>query len=183
MARLCIDCDASTIVRGKCPSTHCRGSDSRSRTLAEMEPLKFYCGRRHRAVARDASLYCGGSRRGRIPDERLAGSGSAAFRGVQAPACVPGRGRLSGCRRFLVQLASSTFGPLGFPEWSQRALIIVVAVGFLPACALAWIFDLTSAGVVRTAALPSASQAPVRFGRNTRILAAEHRTDRLAGTG
>jgi adenylate cyclase len=59
---------------------------------------------------------------------------------------------------FLVQLASSTFGPLGLSDWWQRALIIVVAVGFLPACALAWIFDLTTAGVVRTSALPSVDQ-------------------------
>jgi adenylate cyclase len=60
---------------------------------------------------------------------------------------------------FLVQLASSTFGPLGFPEWSQRALIIVIAIGFLPACVLAWIFDVTSSGVVRTAPLPASDQA------------------------
>ena len=60
---------------------------------------------------------------------------------------------------FLVQLASSTFGPLGLPDWSQRALIIAIAVGFLPACVLAWIFDVTTAGVVRTPALPSSDQA------------------------
>jgi adenylate cyclase len=59
---------------------------------------------------------------------------------------------------FLVQLASSTFGPLGLPEWSQRALIIAIAVGFLPACVLAWIFDVTSSGIVRTAALPTTDQ-------------------------
>ena len=60
---------------------------------------------------------------------------------------------------FLVQLASSTFGPLGFPGWSQRALIIAIAVGFLPACVLAWIFDVTSSGVVRTPTLPAAEVA------------------------
>jgi TolB-like protein/Tfp pilus assembly protein PilF len=56
---------------------------------------------------------------------------------------------------FLVQLASSTFGPLGFPEWTQRALIIAVAAAFVPVCVLAWIFDLTAGGIVRTAALTS----------------------------
>ncbi len=60
---------------------------------------------------------------------------------------------------FLVQLASSTFGPLGFPEWSQRALIIAIAVGFLPACVLAWIFDVTAGGIARTPALPAADHA------------------------
>jgi len=63
---------------------------------------------------------------------------------------------------FLVQLASSTFGPLGLPEWSQRALIITIAVGFLPACVLAWIFDVTSGGIVRTPALPPADDASAR---------------------
>jgi adenylate cyclase len=60
---------------------------------------------------------------------------------------------------FLVQLASSTFGPLGFPDWTQRALIIAIAVGFLPACVLAWIFDVTSGGIVRTPTLPSVDEA------------------------
>ena len=55
----------------------------------------------------------------------------------------------------VIQVASSTFGPLGFPEWSLRALIIAVAVGFLPACVLAWIYDVTAAGIVRTAPLPT----------------------------
>jgi len=32
-------------------------------------------------------------------------------------------------------------------------------VGFLPACVLAWIFDVTSSGIVRTAPLPAADQA------------------------
>jgi adenylate cyclase len=53
----------------------------------------------------------------------------------------------------LLQIASVTFPPLGLPEWMQRALIIALAVGVVPAFALAWIFDLTAHGVVRTDAL------------------------------
>jgi adenylate cyclase len=60
---------------------------------------------------------------------------------------------------FLVQLASSTFGPLGFPEWTQRALIIAIAVGFFPACVLAWIYDVTASGIVRTAPLPASDRS------------------------
>ena len=50
----------------------------------------------------------------------------------------------------LMQLGSVTFEPLGFPAWSQKALIILVAVGFPIALVLAWIFDATPHGVVVT---------------------------------
>jgi len=59
---------------------------------------------------------------------------------------------------FLVQFATSTFEPLGLPDWSQRAVIIALAVGFLPVCMLAWVFDLTLGGVVRTQ--PLAASVP-----------------------
>jgi TolB-like protein len=55
----------------------------------------------------------------------------------------------------LMQLGSVTFEPLGFPAWSQRALIILVAVGFPIALVLAWVFDVTPQGVVRTDARPT----------------------------
>jgi adenylate cyclase len=50
----------------------------------------------------------------------------------------------------VLQVADVTFQPLGVPQWSQRALIIALAAGFLPVCILAWIFDLTTRGLVRT---------------------------------
>jgi len=60
-----------------------------------------------------------------------------------------------------LQVADVTFGPLGLPAWSQRALIIAVAAGFLPVCVLAWLFDITRGGVVRTApAIPDAARPP-----------------------
>jgi adenylate cyclase len=67
----------------------------------------------------------------------------------------------------LLQVADVTFAPLGLPEWSQRALIIAVAVGVVPAAILAWIFDVTRRGLVRTpaadpvAAPPAAAAAPM----------------------
>ena len=60
----------------------------------------------------------------------------------------------------LLQIASVTFQPLGLPMWSQRALIIAVAVAFVPVCALAWIFDLTTRGLVRTGPAEDAAKAP-----------------------
>src|SRR5678816_2073161 len=62
----------------------------------------------------------------------------------------------------LLQIASVTFPPLGLPEWMQRALIIALAVGIVPAFALAWIYDLTVHGVVRTLSLIHISE-PTRL--------------------
>ena len=59
----------------------------------------------------------------------------------------------------VLQVASVVFDPLGFPHWSQRALIITLAAGFLPVCILAWIFDVTTRGIVRTPAAPAVTSA------------------------
>ena len=45
----------------------------------------------------------------------------------------------------LLQVADATFEPLGLPLWAQRALIIAVIAGIVPAAMLAWVFDLTRA--------------------------------------
>ena len=50
----------------------------------------------------------------------------------------------------LLQIANVTFPPLGLPDWMQRALIIALAIGVMPAFAVAWIFDLTVRGVEPT---------------------------------
>src|SRR5512146_542058 len=60
----------------------------------------------------------------------------------------------------VLQIASVTFPPLGLPEWMQRALIIALAVGVVPAFILAWIYDFTAHGVVRTDAAPAAGTLP-----------------------
>ena len=71
----------------------------------------------------------------------------------------------------LIQIGGATFEPLGFPAWSQRALIIRVAVGFPIALVLAWVFDVTPEGIVRGAASPTSSMSRGRqidardFGR------------------
>jgi len=52
-----------------------------------------------------------------------------------------------------MQVADVTFGPLGVPAWVQKALIITLVAGVVPAAILAWVFDLTRHGVRRTAAV------------------------------
>ena len=62
----------------------------------------------------------------------------------------------------LLQIANVTFPPLGLPDWWQRALIIALVVGAVPVFVLAWIYDVTAHGVVRT---PPASTAIVSVPR------------------
>jgi len=50
----------------------------------------------------------------------------------------------------LLQIADATFEPLGLALWVQKALIIAVVAGIVPAAILAWIYDLTRHGVVKT---------------------------------
>ncbi|HJR72964.1 MAG TPA: tetratricopeptide repeat protein [Luteimonas sp.] len=61
----------------------------------------------------------------------------------------------------LIQVGDATFEPLGFPAWSMRLLIAALAAGFVLACVLAWIYDITSRGVERTPpVVPATNAAP-----------------------
>ena len=50
----------------------------------------------------------------------------------------------------VIQVAGATFGPLGLPDWSLKLVIMLVALSFVLACALAWTYDLTTHGIERT---------------------------------
>ncbi len=65
----------------------------------------------------------------------------------------------------LLQVGETTFDALGLPDGSQRFLIVLLALGFPVVLALAWIFDLTPEGIVRTPDEPSAEMAHLRTGR------------------
>lgn len=47
----------------------------------------------------------------------------------------------------LIQVADATFEPLGLPTWAMRLLIVLLALGFVLACALAWIYDIRPRGI------------------------------------
>lgn len=49
-----------------------------------------------------------------------------------------------------VQVASVTFPHLSLPPWTITLVIVLAATGFPLALTLAWVFDVTSEGVVRT---------------------------------
>ena len=51
----------------------------------------------------------------------------------------------------LVQVASTVFPTFGLPGWALRGLMIVAALGFVPALVFAWVFELTPDGLKRDA--------------------------------
>jgi len=65
----------------------------------------------------------------------------------------------------LIQVSDVTFGPLGLPDWALKLVIVLVALGFVITCALAWAYDVTDRGIERTnpavAALAPAPEASV----------------------
>ena len=50
----------------------------------------------------------------------------------------------------IVQIIDGTFEVMGIPAWVSRLLIILLGVGFPVALGLAWVFDITPEGIVRT---------------------------------
>ena len=60
----------------------------------------------------------------------------------------------------ILQVADITFEPLGLPAWVLQGLIAVLVAGLPATAVLAWIFDLTRSGIVRTGDEEAAQQAP-----------------------
>ena len=60
-----------------------------------------------------------------------------------------------------IQVADAVFQPLGLPAWALRFVIVLAALGFPVACALAWAFDVSRKGIERTPSLPDATAAPL----------------------
>jgi len=60
----------------------------------------------------------------------------------------------------LVQVATQVFPFFEVPNVAVRWVVIAVAAGFPLALVLAWLFDITPAGIVRTAELPASGESP-----------------------
>jgi adenylate cyclase len=52
----------------------------------------------------------------------------------------------------LIQVAETTFAPMGLPDWSLTLVIVLVILGLPLAAILAWAFDVTSSGIEKTPA-------------------------------
>ena len=56
----------------------------------------------------------------------------------------------------VIEVASTVLPPMGLPNWALKPVIVLVALGFPIAVAMAWLFDLGPRGVERTRAEPKA---------------------------
>ena len=73
----------------------------------------------------------------------------------------------------LVQIASTLFPAFGVPGWALRGLVIVLALGFVPAIVFAWVFEMTPDGLKRDEEVaPGQSIAPQTAQRMNRLLVA-----------
>src|SRR5262249_25097171 len=81
-----------------------------------------------------------------------------------------------------LQIANVTFPPLGLPDWWQRVLIIALAVGVVPAFILAWVFDLTGRGIVRTSTATADAAARNAHAGNAGALVPAAPTDTSPAT-
>jgi len=73
----------------------------------------------------------------------------------------------------VTQVSSTVLPTFDVPSWVLRALIIVLAVGFVPALIFAWVFELTPEGLKRDAEVtPEESIAPQTARRMDRLIIA-----------
>ena len=62
----------------------------------------------------------------------------------------------------LIQVVTQVFPAFEIPNWEQRLIILAIVLGFPVALVLAWLFDLTRYGIVRTQSFGSdASEAKI----------------------
>jgi len=73
----------------------------------------------------------------------------------------------------LTQVSSTVLPMFGAPEWLPRSVVILLALGFIPALIFAWVFELTPQGLKRDAEVkPDESIAPQTARRMDRMIIA-----------
>ncbi len=73
----------------------------------------------------------------------------------------------------LIQIAETLLPAFDVPGWVLRAIIIVLALGFLPALVFSWVYELTPEGLKRDAEVdPTRSIAPQTAQRMDRLILA-----------
>ncbi len=73
----------------------------------------------------------------------------------------------------LVQVAGTVLPMFGAPDWLPRSIVILLAIGFLPALIFSWAFEMTPAGLKRDEDVrPEESIAPQTAGRVNRMIIA-----------
>src|SRR5215468_10304276 len=71
----------------------------------------------------------------------------------------------------LTQVASTLLPMFGAPEWLPRSIVILLAIGLIPALIFSWIFELTPEGLKRDEGVaPEQSIAPQTARRMDRTI-------------
>ena len=65
----------------------------------------------------------------------------------------------------LVQVGATLLPVFGAPPWTMKALVMTLAIAFVPALAVAWMFELTAQGLRRDADVPAAESMAPRTAR------------------
>src|ERR1043165_1600277 len=73
----------------------------------------------------------------------------------------------------LTQVASTILPMFGAPDWLPRSIVVLLAIGFIPALIFGWVFELTPEGGKRDAEIsPDRSIAPLTGRRMDRMIIA-----------
>src|SRR5436190_6103006 len=65
----------------------------------------------------------------------------------------------------VIQVSSTILPTFHAPEWALQTLVVVIALGFPVALVLAWVFELTATGIVRTEEVDPQQSIRRRTGR------------------
>src|SRR4051794_15836483 len=71
----------------------------------------------------------------------------------------------------LVQVASTVLPMFGAPDWLPRTIVVLLAIGFLPALIFSWVFEMTPEGLKRDEEVkPEQSIGPQTARRMDRMI-------------
>src|SRR5881394_2193006 len=65
----------------------------------------------------------------------------------------------------VVQVAGTVLPMFGAPDWLPRSIVILLAIGFLPALIFSWVFELTPEGLKRDDEVPPEESIAPQTGR------------------
>jgi adenylate cyclase len=68
----------------------------------------------------------------------------------------------------IIELGDAVFSALALPDWSNRLVTILLLLGFPVVLVMAWVFDITKAGVQRTSTLDETGSSSARGDRVSR---------------
>ena len=67
----------------------------------------------------------------------------------------------------LIQVFDILLGTFAVPAWAMRVIVVALAVGFPVVLILAWVYEITTQGVKRTAEVSAGESIPTHTGRKT----------------